>query len=186
MVSQSTLNFISWKILLKTCCLNCLMYKAWHNTMVGWAELNHSRRIRPYPNTDPVDKQLTQYIGLYDLNRKWSCFSCLRKLFWKFTQCAVYSDCLRWILYTFKLKKDDSDAIEIFLSFLTVTGCSRDRDWNFLIAIATDQNHANRPNDFLSTSLYFLLPIWPFYQSAGKFHCGFCILESNFSWFHFQ
>jgi len=74
MVSQFTLDLISWKILLKTCCLKCLIIQ-W------WAELSDSCRIHPYLNTDPVVKQLTHYIGLYDLNRKWGCFCCFNNLF---------------------------------------------------------------------------------------------------------
>ena len=33
------------------------------------------RQLRPYLNTDLVVKLLTHYIGLYDLNRNWSCFN---------------------------------------------------------------------------------------------------------------
>jgi len=46
-------------------------------TQYDGAELSDSRWIRPYLNTDPVVKQLTHYIGLYDLNRKGSCFAVL-------------------------------------------------------------------------------------------------------------
>jgi len=67
MASQSTLDLISWMILLKTYCLKYLIR---HGTIRWWAELSYSRRIRPYLNTDPVVKQVTHYIGLYDLNRK--------------------------------------------------------------------------------------------------------------------
>jgi len=67
MVSQSTLGLISWKILVKTCCLKCLIR---HDTNRWWAELSDSHQFRPYLNMDPVVKQLTHYIGLYDLNRK--------------------------------------------------------------------------------------------------------------------
>ena len=41
-----------------------------HDTIRWWAELSDSRRIRPYLDTDLEVKQLTHYIGLYDLNRK--------------------------------------------------------------------------------------------------------------------
>ena len=76
MVSQSTLDLISWKILLKNCCLKCLIrHVRW------WAALSDSRRIRSYLNTDPVVKQLTYYIGLYDLYRKRICFCCFNNLF---------------------------------------------------------------------------------------------------------
>ena len=60
MVSQSTLDLISCKILLKTCCLKCLTR---HDTIRWWAELSDSRRIRPYLNMGPVVKQLTHYIA---------------------------------------------------------------------------------------------------------------------------
>jgi len=46
-----------------------------------WAELSDFCRIRPYLNTDPVVELLTHYIGLYDLNRKWSCLCCFSNLF---------------------------------------------------------------------------------------------------------
>jgi len=78
MVSQSTLDLISWKILLQTCCLKCLIR---HHTIQWWAELGDSHRIRPYLNTDPVVKQLTHYIGLDDLNRTGSCFCSFSNLF---------------------------------------------------------------------------------------------------------
>jgi len=78
MASQSTLDLISWKILLKTCCPKCLMR---HDTIWWWTELSNSRRFRPYLNTDPIFKQLTHYIGLYDLSRKWSSFCYFRNLF---------------------------------------------------------------------------------------------------------
>jgi len=58
MVSHGTLDPISRKILLKTCCLKCLVR---YDTLRWWAD---SRRILPYQNTDPVVKQLTHYIGL--------------------------------------------------------------------------------------------------------------------------
>jgi len=67
MVSQSTLDLIPWKILLKTCCLKCLIR---HDTTQWWAEPSDSRWIRPYLNMDPVVKLLTYFIRLYDLNRK--------------------------------------------------------------------------------------------------------------------
>jgi len=67
MVSQSTIDLISWKILLKIACFKCLLR---HDTIRWWAELSDSRRLCPYLNTDPVVKQLTHYIGLYDLNKK--------------------------------------------------------------------------------------------------------------------
>jgi len=62
MVSQPTYDLISRKILLKTCCHKCLI--------MWWVELSDSCWIRPYLNTDPVVKQLTNNTGLYDLNRK--------------------------------------------------------------------------------------------------------------------
>jgi len=67
MVTHCTLDFISWKILLKTCCLKYLIR---YDTVRWWAELSDSCRIRPYLNTDPVVKLLTHYIDLYDLSRK--------------------------------------------------------------------------------------------------------------------
>jgi len=77
MVSDCTLDLISWKILLKTCCLKCLKK---HDAIWWWAKLSDSRRSCPYLNTDSVVKPLTYYIGLYDLNRKWSCFCCFSNL----------------------------------------------------------------------------------------------------------
>ena len=67
MVSHRTLDLILWKILLKTCCLKCLIR---YDLIRWWAEPSDSRWFRPYLYTDPVVKQLTHYIGLYDLNRK--------------------------------------------------------------------------------------------------------------------
>jgi len=61
MISHCTLDLISWKILLKTCCLKCLLR---YDTIQWWTELRDSHRIRPYLNTDPVVKLLTHYIGL--------------------------------------------------------------------------------------------------------------------------
>jgi len=52
-----------------------------HDTVWWWVKLSDSRLIHPYLNTDPVVKLLTRYIGLYDLNRKCSCFYCLSHLF---------------------------------------------------------------------------------------------------------
>ena len=77
MVSHCTLDLISWKILLQTCCLKCLIR---HDTIQWWGELSDSRWIHPYLNTDPVVKQLTHYIGLYDLNRISSRFCCFNNL----------------------------------------------------------------------------------------------------------
>ena len=76
MFSHCTLDLISWQILLKTCCLKRLM---WDDT-IRWL-LSGYRRIRPYLNTDPVVELLAHYIGLYDLNRKLSCFCCFSNLF---------------------------------------------------------------------------------------------------------
>jgi len=67
MVSHCTLDLIFWNILLKTCCLKCLLS---YDTIQWWAELRNSHWILPYLNMDPVVKLLTHYIGLYDLNRK--------------------------------------------------------------------------------------------------------------------
>jgi len=58
MVSQSTLDLISWKILLKTCCLKCLIRC---DTIQWWVEVSNHCRFRPYLNTDPVVKLLTHY-----------------------------------------------------------------------------------------------------------------------------
>ena len=77
MVSHCTLDLISWKILLKTCCLKCL---TGYDSIRWWAKLSDSCWIHPYLNTDPVVNQLTHYMGLYDLNRKWS-FCCFSNLF---------------------------------------------------------------------------------------------------------
>jgi len=77
-VPQSTLVFISWKILLKTCCLKFLIRQ---DTIRWWAELSDPRQFRSYLNTDPVVKLLAHYIGLFGLNRKWSCFCCFSNLF---------------------------------------------------------------------------------------------------------
>jgi len=52
-------------------------------TIQWWAELSDFRQIRPYLNTNLVVKQLTLYIGLYDLNRKEICFCCFSYLFEK-------------------------------------------------------------------------------------------------------
>jgi len=61
MVTHFTLDLISWKILLKTCCLKCLL----RDDTIRWgAELSDSRQIRPYLNMYPVVKLLTHYIGL--------------------------------------------------------------------------------------------------------------------------
>jgi len=73
MVLQCTLDLISWKILLQTCCLICLIR---YDTIRWRAELSDSRRFRPYLNTEPVVKLLTHYISLEDLNRKWTRFCC--------------------------------------------------------------------------------------------------------------
>jgi len=62
MVSHCTLDPISWKILLKTCSLICLIR---YDTIQWWAELSDSCL-----NTDSVVKLLTHYIGLYDLNHR--------------------------------------------------------------------------------------------------------------------
>jgi len=62
------LDPISWKILLKTCRLKCLIR---HDTIWWWAELSDSHQFPHNLNTDPLVKQLTHYIGLYDFNRKW-------------------------------------------------------------------------------------------------------------------
>jgi len=78
MVSNWTLDLISSKLLLKTCCLKCLIR---YDTKRWWAKLSNSRRFLPYLNTDPVVRQLTHYRGLYDLNRKWSCFCYFTNLF---------------------------------------------------------------------------------------------------------
>jgi len=67
MVAHCTLELISWKILLKTCCPKCLI---WYDTIQWWAELSNSHQFRPYLNTDPVVKLLIHYISLYDLIRK--------------------------------------------------------------------------------------------------------------------
>jgi len=53
MVSQSTLDLISWKILVGTCCLECLIM---YDTIGWWVELKNSCRIHPYLDTDPVVK----------------------------------------------------------------------------------------------------------------------------------
>ena len=66
-VSQCTLDLISWKILLKICCLKCLIR---YDTGRWWAELNDARWFHPYLNTVPVVKLLTHYTGLYDLSRE--------------------------------------------------------------------------------------------------------------------
>jgi len=71
MVSQCSLNLISWKISLKAFCLKCLIR---YDATRWWAELSDFRRFRPSLNTDSVVKLLTHYKGWYDLNRKWSCF----------------------------------------------------------------------------------------------------------------
>ena len=67
MVSHCTLDLVSWKFLPKTSCPKCLIR---YDTIRWWTEFSDSRQICPYLNTDPVVKQLTRYIGLYDLNRK--------------------------------------------------------------------------------------------------------------------
>jgi len=96
MISHCTLDLISWKILLKTRCLDCLIR---YDTTQWWAELSDSRRIRPYLNMDPVVKLLTHYIGSYDLNRKWSCFWCFSNLFGNVlhVQCICDINHLWWI-----------------------------------------------------------------------------------------
>ena len=96
MVSHCSLDRISWKILLKTCYLKCLIV---YDTIRWWPERSDSQRIRPYLNTDPVVKLLTHYIGLYDLNRKWSCFCCFSNLFEKSlnVQCIHDINHLLWI-----------------------------------------------------------------------------------------
>jgi len=78
MFSHCTLDLISWKILLQTCCLKCLIRC---DTMQWWAELSGSHEIYPYLNSNQVVKLLTHYIGLYDLNRKLSCFGCFSIFF---------------------------------------------------------------------------------------------------------
>jgi len=80
MILHGNLDLISWKILLKTCCLKSLIR---YDTMQCWAELSESRRILPYLNTEPepVVELLTPYMGFYELNRKWSCFCCFSNLF---------------------------------------------------------------------------------------------------------
>jgi len=77
-ISHCTLDLISWKILLKTCCLKCLLR---YDTICWWAELSDSDRIRSHLNTGLVVKLLTHNIGSYDLKRKWSCFCCFSNLF---------------------------------------------------------------------------------------------------------
>ena len=67
MTSHCTLDLISWKILLKTQCLKCLIK---YDIIRWWADLSDSRRIHSYLSTDLVVKLLTHYIGLYDLNKK--------------------------------------------------------------------------------------------------------------------
>ena len=69
-VSQSTLDLISWKILLKTCCPKCLI-RLRCDTIRWWTERSDSHRFRPYLNTDPLVKLLTFYIGFYDLKGLW-------------------------------------------------------------------------------------------------------------------
>ena len=85
--SQCTHDLISWKILLKPCYLKWLMR---YGTIRWWAELTDSRRFRPYLNPDLVVQLLTHSIGLYDLNRKWSCFCCFSNLF----QNSLYAQCI--------------------------------------------------------------------------------------------
>jgi len=67
MVLCCTLDLISEKILLKTCCLKCLIR---YDTIRWWAELSDSPRIHPFLSTDPVVNLLTHYIDLYDINGK--------------------------------------------------------------------------------------------------------------------
>jgi len=52
-----------------------------HDTIQWWADLSECCRFRPHLNTHLVVKQLTHYLGLNDLNRKWSCFCCFGNLF---------------------------------------------------------------------------------------------------------
>jgi len=66
MVSQCPLDLISWTILLKTWCLQCLIP---YDIIRWWAELRDARQFRPDLNTDPNVQLLTHYNGLYDLNR---------------------------------------------------------------------------------------------------------------------
>ena len=77
MVSRCTFDLISWKILLKTCCLKCLIG---HDTIRWRAELSDTRRIRPYLNTAPVARLLTN-IGLYDTTENEVVLCCFSNLF---------------------------------------------------------------------------------------------------------
>jgi len=77
MVSQYTPDLGSWKILLKTCCLQCLIRC---DTIQWWVELSDSCQCCPYLNTDPAVKLLTHYLDLYDLNSELSCFCCFSSL----------------------------------------------------------------------------------------------------------
>jgi len=70
MVWQCTLNLISWKIFFKTCCLEYLIGMIHYD---GGRSLVIPVGFAPQTNTHPAVKLLTHYIGLYDLNRKWSC-----------------------------------------------------------------------------------------------------------------
>jgi len=60
MVSQCTLGLISWKVLLKTSCPNCLIR---YDTIRWWADLNDSCGFRPYLNTNLVAKLVTHCIN---------------------------------------------------------------------------------------------------------------------------
>jgi len=67
MVSHCTIDSISWKILLKTCCLKCLIK---YDIIQWWAELSDSQQFHHYLNTVPIVKLLIHHTGLYDLNKK--------------------------------------------------------------------------------------------------------------------
>jgi len=58
-VSHCTLDLISWKLLLTTCCLKGLIR---YDTIQWWAGLSDFCRIRPYLSMDLVVKQLTHYM----------------------------------------------------------------------------------------------------------------------------
>jgi len=59
MVSHCTLDLISWKILLKTCRLKCLIR---YDTIRWWMEHSNSSRFPPYLSTNPAVKLLTHFI----------------------------------------------------------------------------------------------------------------------------
>jgi len=96
-VSHCTLDLISWKILLKTCCLKCLIR---YDTIRWRAEFSDFRRIRPYLDMDPVVKLLTNYNRLTWSKQKMKLFCCFSNLFENSlnVQCIHDITHLVWIL----------------------------------------------------------------------------------------